>query len=248
MGTAIGVLGIVLAVVFYMRSRRKTALAYQTSHVTLVGGRGPAFPDEVEIRFSGTVVQRVTTTRVVLWNSGNQTVYGQNIVTLDPLRIELSADRTILKTEILREPKKVNGWKVTETSPSHLRLEFDYLEPRDGLVLKVTHSGSRCEFRIAGTIQGIPAGLNDLGSWNHRLAEHLPNRFTFRILPYLAYAYAVVVFGFSGALMIVNADNYESTPYSTFTVAIFSFLAGMALWFGRHRRTRYPTTLDVSSE
>ena len=128
-----GFLGLVLAVVFYLRGRRKTALAYQTRHVTLVGGRGQAFPDEVEIRFSGTVVPRVTTTRVVLWNSGNQTVSGQNIAKLDPLRIELSTDSMILKTEILREPKKVNGWKVTKTSQSYLKLEFDFLEPRDGL-------------------------------------------------------------------------------------------------------------------
>ena len=115
------------------------------------------------------------------------------------------------------------------------------------LVLEVTHSGSRSEFRITGTIQGISAGLNDLGSWNYyRIAEHPLRRFLSR--PYFAYPCSIGLFVFGGVLL----SNYESNPSSVFmafTAYILVFSAGVIFYIGRSTtRKWFPTTLDVSSE
>lgn len=158
-GTIVGLAGIVLAVVFYLRASRKPRLAFQNNHVTLVGGGGAGFPDEVEIRFGGTVVPSVTTSTLVIWNCGDRTISGEDVVTSDPLRVEVSDGGKILKHRVHKQTRSVNGWNVDQPSPNRLDLSFDYLDPSDGICLEITHSQPGSELRLAGTIKGIPAGL-----------------------------------------------------------------------------------------
>jgi len=80
LGSILGVLGLTAAIIFYLRSRKVSRLAFQHDVITLVGASDAAFPDEVEIRFSGDIVPRVTADRIVLWNDGNTTLGASQIV------------------------------------------------------------------------------------------------------------------------------------------------------------------------
>lgn len=162
--TIIALAGCVLAVVFYRRSRRKARLAVQYyEHITLVGGRGAAFPDEAEIRFARVVVPRITSSKIVIWNCGDRTIRGTDLVKSDPLRIEVSEAGQILKYTILRQTRSVNMWKIDQSSLNRLDLTFDFVDPGDGINLEVIHSQTRDEFVVVGTIMGIPKGLLDYG-------------------------------------------------------------------------------------
>lgn len=162
-GTVVGLMGIVLAVTFYLRSRRKARLAFQYYHVTFVGGLDAVFPDEVEIRFAGTVVPRITGSRIVIWNCGDRTVDGKNLVAGDPLRVEIPQEGQILRHTILRQTRGVNGWKVDRSTANRLDITFDFVDPGDGFSLEVIHTQLGSELDVVGTIRGIPKGLLDYG-------------------------------------------------------------------------------------
>jgi hypothetical protein len=130
-GSVLGLIGIVLAFVFYFRSLGRIELAFQHDTVHLIGGRGAAFPAEVHVIFAGKPVSHVAMTRVVLWNAGNRTVTGADIVPADPLRLRVSADCIILKQDVIRESRAVNRLTIEPSSElsNDLVVTFDFLDP-----------------------------------------------------------------------------------------------------------------------
>lgn len=81
-GSLIGIIGIIIAsigIYLYRVSRIGPKPAYQFESLRLIGKESPALPEEVEIRFRDKSVSQLTKTHVVLWNSGNATLYGKEI-------------------------------------------------------------------------------------------------------------------------------------------------------------------------
>ncbi|HEY5433421.1 MAG TPA: hypothetical protein VIL06_08470, partial [Coriobacteriia bacterium] len=134
---------------FYYRSRRVSRLGYQHDDVTLVGTKRAAFPSEVEIRFAGATVPRITSSRFVLWNAGNTTLHGSDIVENDPLRVELREAGTILKVTVSKTHRDVNALRVDVLTsvPASANIVFDFLDPRDGARFEVLHSGGPGQLR-----------------------------------------------------------------------------------------------------
>ena len=260
-GTVVGIAGIVLAIVFYLRSKRKAKLAYQHDHVMLVGGRGAAFSDEVEIRFAGTVVPRITASKIVIWNCGDRTINGADVVAGDRLRLEVLDSGQILKHTILCQTRSVNGWKIDQPAPNLLNLIFDFLDPGDGINIEVVHSQAGNKLGVKGTIKGMPEGLRNYGRilWsNYRRLRSLPfplsrPRFVF----FIAMALGIIMmlyglFGLQLALwfpsMFGSGDviNHQKIRL-VFVIGglIYAAFPGFLLW---SRRRRYPALLDPEQE
>ncbi len=163
-GTLVGLLGIVLAVYFYLRSRVGACLAQQHEEVRLIGGGGATFPEEVEVRFHDTVVPQITSTKIWIWNAGVLTIRGADIVASDPLRVEFDDGTSVLKASILKQSRPVLGTQVGRApDESRVLITFDFLDRSDGLLLEVLHSGAVGNFRLVGTLRGIPRGISNLG-------------------------------------------------------------------------------------
>ena len=60
-GSLLGLIGIALAIIFYLRSRVRPQIAFQTDGVQLIGGTG-ALPPEVEVRFRAKKVAQLART------------------------------------------------------------------------------------------------------------------------------------------------------------------------------------------
>lgn len=167
-GTTVGVLGVALAVLFYRRSKPKSRLAYQSDHVTVVGGSRAAFSEDVEIRFAGTPVPLVTKSQYVVWNAGNTLARGSDVVASDALRLETSHHGRILKYAIAKQTRPANGWVLSHLEPRALRLEFDFLNPGDGVFIEVIHSTHGAQLELKGTLRGFAAGVENFGraSWS----------------------------------------------------------------------------------
>lgn len=164
-GSLIGVFGIGIAVLFYVRGRAVRRLAFQGSGVRLIGGIKAALPADVEVLFRKTVVPRLTKTTIVLWNAGNRTLLGSDIVPADPLCICLAIDAKVLDVEVNRITRKVNGCQASasSTSPREILLTFDFLDPRDGMRVDVLHTSESVLAAVAGTVRGMPAGCQFQG-------------------------------------------------------------------------------------
>ncbi|MCH4892998.1 hypothetical protein GO308_07750 [Sphingomonas sp. SFZ2018-12] len=176
-GTALGFIGVTLAVYFYFKSKQVARLALQSEEIAVVGSATSAFDQHLEVRFEGELVQRVTKTRVIIWNSGNTTIEGSRITEVDPLRAVVDAGSQILRVELVRQTRPVNGVKFT-IDERQVLFSFDFFDPNDGFVVEFIHSGTRGELEWFGTIRGIPTGLSTFNSRNpiERLVFLLPKQ------------------------------------------------------------------------
>src|SRR5262249_648320 len=142
-GTVLGILGIILAFIFYLKSQRRAKLAYQFDEVTLIGSRDAAFPNEVEVRFNGIPVPQLTASRLFIWNAGQRTIGGNDIVDSEPIGVEFDESTKVLKALVCRVTREVNGVRaeVVTSTPHKTTLSFDFLDPDDGVSLELLHSG-----------------------------------------------------------------------------------------------------------
>jgi len=260
LGTIFGILGLAAAIIFYLRSRRVSRLAYQYDEITLLGASGAAFPNEIEIRFSGAQVPCVTASRFVLWNAGNITLRGSDIVAGDPLRIELEEAGSILKLSTLKVTRDVNAFSVMQRSGADriADIQFDYLDPGDGIALEALHSGGRRELKLKGTLRGVPMGARNYGRANwfsDRAVRLVPFPFSstrFLIITGVVIGAAMALYGLLRAqIYLIFPKLVEPTPLGSLQKPSWSFVAAGALYITLPllliwaRRRRYPSMLEV---
>ena len=164
-GTAVGiVIGVIatVAVAYVFKSRPRLAAKANTSELV---GPNSALPTEIAFLFRGVPVPKVTLSKVAIWNSGNTTLKGDQIVASDPLRIVVSEGGSILETTIPARTRKANdvvcGLRADTTN--ELECRFDFLDPGDGVVIQLIHTGTD-SVRVVGTFRGIPQGVQVVGT------------------------------------------------------------------------------------
>ena len=157
-GTIVGIVGITLAVFFYWRSQIVGVITLQSHDVSMIGDSA-VFTDGVEVRYRGTPVPRITSSTVWMWNAGRKTVEGSKIVTHDPLQLRF--DGEILNVRIRKVTRDVLRFTAhaSEEASRMVHWGFDFLDPGDGCVFEVFHTGSAKVPECTGTIIGLPKGI-----------------------------------------------------------------------------------------
>ena len=160
-GAIVGVAGVALALIsllLFWRSRISGLVAVQSRSVSLIAGGNPVFPEGVQVQYRGTPVQRLTSSTVWMWNAGKKTVRRVDIVEHDPLRLRFSGE--VLNVRIRKVTRKV--LKITvDTSKEEKKsvcYSFKFLDPDDGGVLEVLHTGPPTAPACTGTIMGPSKG------------------------------------------------------------------------------------------
>ena len=185
LGPIVGMASIALALFLYWRSRISGIITCQSRDVSMIGGSNAVFPSEVEVRYRGTLVPRIISSTVWVWNAGKKTVRGTDIVAKDPLQLSFSGE--VLNVRIRKMSREVVQIKadISEEVNSKVRCGFEFLDPGDGDVLEVLHTGSDKTPECTGTIIGLPKGPQYLGhvwnayapfKWEGRARKTLPVR------------------------------------------------------------------------
>lgn len=161
-GALLGVLGAifgtVLSIVLYRRSKQIARLRSTSVDQMLVGISTAPELGRLELRFDGTVVPRVTSTVIGLWNDGTTTFRGEDIVARDPLRITNKGNGELLQVDVEAVTRDVNDARV-EFVGLDAHILFDYLDRGDGLRVRAIHSGEPGDLELTGTLRGLPQGI-----------------------------------------------------------------------------------------
>lgn len=163
----LAVLGIILAIVFYIRSQKNKTPCFEGSSNTLIEGLHKSL-DGLEIHYKGQSQERITVTKIVFWNAGKDTIDSSDLVELDQLRVATPKSIDILDIKIIDVSSSSNSVSLgnateDETTKSY-PLKFEYLDNEDYFVIQIIHNGS-CEeyFHIAGKIKGVKSLIHDDG-------------------------------------------------------------------------------------
>ncbi|MEH7893945.1 hypothetical protein, partial [Bacillus thuringiensis] len=161
-GSLIGIIGILIAIVTYRKSKIGQRLVYQSSATKIIG-KNQNTPEEIQIYFRGSEVPRVIKTNLVIWNSGNETIKSSHVTQEDPLRIQIEESESIISYRILKETRHTNKVNLVRDKENVLLFNFDYLDPNDGVRVEVLHTDDKNPVDFKGTVIGMKQAIK---SWN----------------------------------------------------------------------------------
>lgn len=157
-GILLGIVGIALAVFFYARSRRVSKVRYEFTCQSLVEGLSGAL-EGLEVRYKGEPQERITVSRLVLWNAGTETIRSDDF-TDDQLRIACHQGIKVLDHRIIDANDETNNVEIgsvatAEEEEISIDIRFDYLDSRDGAIVQIVHDGDdETNFSLAGSLKG----------------------------------------------------------------------------------------------
>jgi hypothetical protein len=262
-GSLIGFVGIIVGAVgifSYKISKSTAKLCFQKLSLRLLGRDEDNLPKEVTVLFKGEEVDRLTKTTLILWNNGTGVLEGNDVIPSDPIQIAFDNDDNILSYKILKRTKDVNNFRLikNEDHPHQLMVNFDYLDPNDGVVLEMLHNSKKSYPKITGTIKGLPKGLVDLGTV--RSSKQYKTRSPFAaLLNHRKLIYGIAIFlGLSMAIFgllpqelrenifnnLRKPDDTMLTMEPIFLVVLGLLYASMPAFFLWSRRKKYPKQLE----
>jgi len=160
--------GTVVAIVAYLKARQRTSLGYVYFGEHLLGSASDALPPGIVVQYDGITVPRLTKSIIIIWNNGENTVSGTDIVGKDPLRFHVGTDGRILSTSVLKVSREVNEFHVL-TKPDEETNEavftFGFLDAKDGAVVEILHTSTDRNPSPKGTLRGLPQGFRNLGQF-----------------------------------------------------------------------------------
>ncbi|MEG8018926.1 hypothetical protein [Sphingomonas sp. LR55] len=160
-GTAIGLFSIILSVILYRRSLIRNSLSFVKVEVEILTVNNPTWQSDLDIKYQGIEITRLTAGRVGIWNSGNTTINYDQVVGSQPLMVKVPDDSRLLVCHATVVSRTVLNVKVEQCENNQAKILFDFLDPGDGFVLHIAQSSPRNTLAVTGTIKGLPHGLTE---------------------------------------------------------------------------------------
>jgi hypothetical protein len=163
--TAFGVIAaLVAAFVTYLLTRQRSRLAFCFQGERLLGLASGALPEGITVSYEGEDIPRLMRSTVIIWNAGEKIILRDDVITRDPLRIQIH-DGRILSASIGRASREVVEFDIEmrQDSPREANISFAFLDTKDGAVIEVLHTSEQRFVDVVGTIRGLPKGISNFG-------------------------------------------------------------------------------------
>lgn len=155
----LSVFSVIFGIYTWKKGQSKKEFAYSfVSHSIVRNGKkiNPA----VKVTFNGMELNNLTSTRFVIWNSGNQVINYSDMVKEKDLTV-IAADGTeILSVEIVGQSDETNKFCLSGMTERTQCLHFDYVDKREGVVLQIFHTGYNDDLSMSCKIKGGKAVRN----------------------------------------------------------------------------------------
>ncbi len=125
-GSIVAVIGVLLSVYFYRKSRRFKRPVYVLSTQNVIQDYSARLQD-LQVSFKGKSVGNVSVTKVGIWNDGTETINKSDIADADPLRITLAGTTELLDATVVKTTSPACQFEII-TSGKNVTISFDYLD------------------------------------------------------------------------------------------------------------------------
>ncbi|MEX5393819.1 hypothetical protein ACVH7R_11000 [Acinetobacter baumannii] len=170
----ISIFAIILSVFLYFKSKQKYSLNHYVSSTLLINKNDTEKPEEVEILFAGKSVDKLYKTLIYIWNSGNLTIRRTDLETIDKLRLSIENNTEVLSIKIIQVTRDVINFSIdNQIDSKNHEIKFDYLDPKDGAVIEVFHTGDLNDLKLKGIVIGIPEIIG--GKQANKLNKQIAN-------------------------------------------------------------------------
>jgi hypothetical protein len=229
-GSIIGIVGILIGFLLWVKSRRSKKLAYliRTIRITETEER----ISKLRIMYENEIIKAFSLSRIALFNDGNEVIDSSIMSKKDPLKIIISESFQILDINFLYIKNKANDFSLVKYKEKNIiGIYFDYMNEGDGCIIEIFHDGaSSSDISIAGSFKGIKriSQLEMEGRSRDEIHLYLAlisillgcalvNR-VINLQPSLIFALAIIIFFIYGFLysryikrfLICNTEFFES--------------------------------------
>jgi len=157
-----GILGVVLAIVFYFKSQKVKSPLYVSKTTNIIKGLTNRIK-ELEIRYGGQSIENLSVTRIAFWNGGSDTIESTDVPASDPIRAEVRSGCIILEARVARVSNEANRFGIRIEDHTLVRIIFDYVDKNDVAVISILHTGtSGKDIQIRGKVKGAAPLKNAL--------------------------------------------------------------------------------------
>lgn len=153
-GNGLGILGILVGYYLYSKSKTKYRLHYVVRETSVVSLSGPEISEYLEIFFTGRKVPRVTSSKIILWNTGNAPISPEDFLSENLLKVSFAENQAeVLEASVLEADTPENGARVRVDENNSVVLEYEVIRPKEGVVLEILHTGSSGSIKLSGKIR-----------------------------------------------------------------------------------------------
>jgi len=168
----VGAIGFGVSAYFYFQSReiRDPVFLTDPNRTEIIShARVETAPIRVLRQDGRAVTGDLYALRFYFWNAGKTSIRPINV--LDTIRITLDEPAEVVDYKVLNRTRPITGLDLRShrigARLNTLGLTFTILEHNDGLAGQIIYEGaSNARLRIAGIIEGVPAGIRDGSSFS----------------------------------------------------------------------------------
>lgn len=158
----ISIVAIPITFIAGRRSRKQPEVRYATDFDALLGPSDSLFGQGLHMTLGEQKIDRISRTRIALWNNHGDTINKNDIVPADPLRIKFEEKDCVLRSRILSVSRdQIELMAEPGPARNSVLVEFEFLDDGDGGIVEVVHQGSILP-TLEGTIRGAKIISNGL--------------------------------------------------------------------------------------
>lgn len=149
------IVGLIITHVYYRIQKRRRELCWSIDSTSLIKGYSSLF-EKLDIQYGGQKIENLTVSKIVLWNNGNETIDAKDIA-IPPFILPRDETTKILDAKTIKTSTVGNGFEIRQKQEDPmLVLLFDYLDPQQGSVIQVIHTGiSILPLIVDGEVKGV---------------------------------------------------------------------------------------------
>jgi hypothetical protein len=216
-----GALGVILAIFFYFKGKKRKTPVYEISDFNIISDNIEKKISDINITYKHKTIKTLTVSKVVIWNSGNQTIKNSDIPKTNRFRIKSYFDCEIYDFDVISKDDEDCALELVKIK-NGIEICFNYLEPGSGFIIKVIHSGiDASNLYVAGKVIG-GKNLNRIinlnrGKGEKEIKEDKLNRFL------------ILLMGLTGIFVVLGAKTDLHWGWNIFILLLSSVFVLTAL-------------------
>jgi hypothetical protein len=151
---------ILIGFFFFIKQRKEAIACYaiRSLEVIDVPNSSSHIGEKITVNYEDKPIPRVSVANVTFWNGGALILSGETLLPNYPLRICIRPGGDLLDATIVTNPNPECDYRISfdpDNFPNSVLLDFDFLEPDSGIVVRVLHTGQREAIDIEGKLKGV---------------------------------------------------------------------------------------------
>lgn len=151
--TAIAIPAFIFAIVTRRNDNKAQEFSYY-SKSNLIVSKGQRRIKDLNVVFNNKPVDNVTVTQIAIWNNGNKTIKREDIASLGSFTLRMTNNAKILNADIIYESDAIYCFKIDTVNQNNLTIDFEYVDPKKGIVLQLFQTGSSNDIDVKCSIKG----------------------------------------------------------------------------------------------